>query len=39
MPNDITLHAVEVWFVWGLVMSLGWTLGSWLLGRILSRMP
>lgn len=35
--NDITVHAVAVWFVWGFFMGLGWTLASWLIGRILSR--
>ena len=34
--TEITVHAVAIWFTWGLVMGIGWTLGSWLIGRILS---
>lgn len=36
MPTEITAHALGVWFAFGFVMSLGWTLAAWLLGRILS---
>lgn len=39
MPTAITLHAAAIWFVVGFVVGLGWTLASWLLGRVLSYFP
>lgn len=39
MIMTITPNALLVWFVWGFFMGLGWTLGSWLMSRLLSRIP
>lgn len=36
MLTTITLTSIAVWFVWGFFMALGWTLGSWIMSRILS---
>lgn len=35
MFTTITLTALIVWFVWGFFMALGWTLGSWLMSKVL----
>lgn len=37
MVQAVSLNMLLVWFVWGLFMGLGWTLASWLLNRLLSR--
>ena len=29
--QDVTVHAVLVWFVWGFFMGLGWTIAAKLL--------
>jgi hypothetical protein len=35
MPNSISLELVAVWFAVGFFTGTGWTLGAWLVGRIL----
>jgi hypothetical protein len=35
MMMTLTLYSMLVWFVWGLCMGAGWTIASWLLGKIL----
>lgn len=35
MPNTIDLYLVGVWFAVGFFTGAGWTLGAWLVGRIL----
>ncbi len=32
----ITLYAVLVWFLWGFFMALGWVLGTWIMGQVVS---
>ncbi len=32
---DSDLHQIIYWLAWGFVMGAGWTLASWLLGKIL----
>jgi hypothetical protein len=34
MPTEITLYAVGVWFVVGLCVGAGWTLGSRIVTRL-----
>ena len=34
MPGVITPYAVLVWFSVGLFTGVGWTLGAWLIGRV-----
>ena len=31
----ITANTLLVWFIWGLFMAIGWTLGTWLMSRLL----
>lgn len=35
MPTDITLKLIGVWACVGFFTSAGWTLGAWLIGRLL----
>ena len=35
MPTTISLYAVGVWFAVGLFTGLGWSLGAWLIARLL----
>jgi hypothetical protein len=35
MPNTITLYQIGVWVCVGFFTGAGWTLGSWLVARIL----
>ncbi len=35
MPTMISLQDVGIWFVVGLATGAGWTLGAWLIGRLL----
>lgn len=37
MTEAVSLNSIFVWFVWGLFMGFGWTLGSWLMSKILGR--
>ena len=37
MMQTLSLYALLIWFIWGLFMALGWTLGAWIMARILSR--
>lgn len=37
MDMVLSANALLVWFVWGFMMSLGWTLAAWLLNRLLAR--
>ncbi len=39
MPNTLTLEAVGVWFVVGLATGGGWTLGAWIITRIVTARP
>ena len=34
MPSAISLYACGVWFCVGLFTGIGWTLGAWIIGRI-----
>lgn len=38
MFEVISANAIIVWFVWGFFMALGWTLGSWVMTRLLGYM-
>ena len=35
MIPAISANALLIWFVWGLLMGLGWTLGAWIMSRLL----
>ncbi len=35
MPATISLYLCAVWFGVGFFAGVGWTLGSWLVGRLL----
>jgi len=35
MIQTLSANTILVWFLWGLVMGFGWTLGSWLMSKIL----
>ena len=35
----ISANSLLVWFVWGFFMSLGWALGTWLIGVATSYAP
>lgn len=35
MPTVISLYGALVWFTVGLCAGAGWTLGAWIVGRIL----
>lgn len=37
MPTVLSLYAMAVWFCVGLATGAGWTLGSWVVGRIVAR--
>lgn len=36
MPTDMTPYQVLVWFTVGLALGGGWTLGAWVLTRLLT---
>lgn len=38
MTMQLTLIGLLIWFLWGLFMGMGWTLGSWIMGKILARL-
>lgn len=38
MTPAITMDSWLVWFLWGFFMSIGWTVGSWLINKLLSRL-
>lgn len=31
----ISLIQILVWFLWGFFMGMGWTIGAWLINRLL----
>lgn len=35
MAATLSLWTILVWFVWGFFMALGWTLGAWLMSKVL----
>jgi hypothetical protein len=35
MPNDISLFQAGVWFAVGFCTGAGWSLGAWVVGRLL----
>jgi hypothetical protein len=37
MPGAVTLYLIFVWFCVGFFTGCGWALGTWLVGRIMSR--
>lgn len=37
MPMTISLFAIGVWFCVGFFTACGWTLGAWLVNRIVAR--
>lgn len=37
MPETVTLYLIAVWFCVGFFTALGWTLGCWVMSRLLSR--
>ncbi len=37
MPVTMSAYAVLVWFVVGLSTGSGWTLGAWIIGRLLNK--
>ncbi len=37
MPASVTLYLIAVWFLVGLFTGLGWTLGCWIMNKLLSR--
>lgn len=34
MPTTITLNLIAVWFCFGLFVSMGWTLGGWMMNKV-----
>jgi hypothetical protein len=34
--EKISANAILVWFLWGLFMGMGWTIGAWIIGRLLA---
>ena len=36
MIQTISAYTILVWFIWGFFMALGWTLGAWLMGKLLA---
>lgn len=36
MFEKISANAILVWFLWGLFMGMGWTIGAWVMGRLLA---
>jgi hypothetical protein len=38
MFEAISANSIVVWFVWGFFMALGWTLGAWVMARLLGYM-
>jgi hypothetical protein len=39
MYEAITANSILVWFVWGFIMALGWTLGIWVMDHLLGYLP
>lgn len=37
MPTTISLIQIAIWFCVGFFTGFGWALGTWLCGRLLSR--
>jgi len=35
MTGGLTLMGILIWFLWGFFMGIGWTLGAWLITRLL----
>lgn len=39
MITTISANALLVWFIWGFFMALGWTLGAWIMSKLLAMFP
>jgi hypothetical protein len=39
MFEVISANSILVWFVWGFIMALGWTLGAWAIEHLLGYLP
>lgn len=37
MPTTITLYQIGVWFLVGFFTGAGWTLGAWVITKIVNR--
>ena len=38
MPTMLSWDAVLIWFLVGLLVGVGWTLGGWVVGRLLAKL-
>lgn len=36
MTQTISANALLIWFIWGIFMGFGWTLGSWAMSKLLT---
>ncbi len=34
MPSTISLYAIGVWFAVGVFVGAGWTVGTWIVGKL-----
>lgn len=35
MTTTLSLYGILVWLLWGFFMGIGWTVGAWLISKVL----